>query len=345
MREKRMILIGEAESKRTKFFLKAADRQQVPVEFCTWSEWKKKDIEGGVVKIDPPSFQEYNILQLPKRIQGYREQLLELEEKGNRKEVCFLNPPTGILQLLDKVSCKEKLKKYQLPVTTMVAKNIKNYLELKEKMLEKRVCSVFLKPVYGSGAAGILAFSINPVTGKVVAYTAANVEGDTLFQQKKIRKITKEKEVETIVNAIASLETIVERWYPKATLEGNPFDFRVLWQFGQIECIICRKSVTPITNLHLNNGAIALEKVLQSDEDWNKGTIQNDLARVCEEAMALFPTMHMAGIDIMLDKKTGRPRIIEMNGQGDLLYQDIYGKNKIYSRQVVQMNHKCDRFY
>ena len=113
MREKRMILIGEADSKRTKFFLKAADRQQVPMEFCTWSEWKKKDIEGGVVKIDPPSFQEYNILQLPKRIQEYREQLLELEEKGKKKEVCFLNPPTGILQLLDKVACKEKLKKYQ----------------------------------------------------------------------------------------------------------------------------------------------------------------------------------------------------------------------------------------
>ena len=176
MKGKRIILIGEVDSKRTEFFLKAADRQQVTMEFYPWSEWKNKDIEGGVVKIDPPSFHEYNILSLPKRIQEYQEQLLELEEIGKKKETRFLNPPSGILQLLDKVACKETLQEHHVAVTTMVAKNVNNYVELKERMVEKRIRSVFLKPVYGSGAAGILALSIHPATGKVVAYTAACVE-------------------------------------------------------------------------------------------------------------------------------------------------------------------------
>lgn len=337
MKHKRIILIGEADSKRTEFFLKAADRQQVPVEFYTWSEWTSKDIEGGVVKMDPPSFYEYNILSLPKRIQEYQEQLLELEEMGKKKGVCFLNPPSGILQLLDKVACKEKLQEHHVAVTTMVEKNVKNYMELKERMTEKKIRSVFLKPVYGSGAAGILALSIHPSTGKLVAYTAACVEGDVLFQQKNIRKITDEKEVETVVNAITSLDTIVERWYPKATLGGEPFDFRVLWQFGRMEYIVARKSATPITNLHLNNGAVSLEEVLKSEESWNQGDIQKDMATVCEEAMALFPNVHVAGLDVMLDKKTGKPRIIEINGQGDLLYQDIYGENSIYCNQIANM--------
>ena len=64
MKGKRIILIGEADSKRTEFFFKAAVSQQVSVDFYTWSEWSTKNIEGGVVKIDPPSFHAYNILTL-----------------------------------------------------------------------------------------------------------------------------------------------------------------------------------------------------------------------------------------------------------------------------------------
>ena len=45
----------------------------------------------------------------------------------------------------------------------------------------------------------------------------------------------------------------------------------------------------------------------------------------------------MAGIDILLEKKNMRPLIIEMNGQGDLIYQDIYGENNIYREQVGKL--------
>ena len=337
MKEKRIILIGEADSKRTEFFLKAANKQQVSVEFYPWSEWKAQDIEGGVVKIDPPSFGEYNILSLPEKIQEYREHLLELEETGKEKGICFLNPPSGILQLLDKVACKEELQNHHLAVTTMIGKNPENYMELKAQMTEKKVWSVFLKPVYGSGAAGILALSMQPVTGKVVAYTAARVEHGVLLQQKRIRKITDEKEVEKIVNAITSIDTIVERWHPKAALEGAPFDFRVLWQFGHLEYIVARKSSTPITNLHLNNGAVLQEEIFQSRSSWNYEDLRKDMENLCREAMAVFPEVCVAGLDVMLDKKTGKPRIIEMNGQGDLLYQDIYGENLIYCNQIRYM--------
>ena len=343
MKGKRIILIGEADSKRTEFFLKAAVSQQVSVDFYTWSEWSTKNIEGGVVKIDPPSFHAYNILTLSDKIKEYKEQLFELEEMGQKKGARFLNPPTEILQLLDKVACKEKLQKHHVAVTTMVAKQVRNYMELKALMMERKLYSVFLKPVYGSGAAGILALSMNPVKGNVVAYTAACVEGDVLFQQKNIRKITEEKEVEQLVNAITSLDTIVERWYPKATLAGEPFDFRVLWQFGRMEYLVARKSASPITNLHLNNGAVSLEDVLHSKETWNQGDIQKEIEKLCEEAMTLFPRVNVAGLDVMLDKKAGKPRIIEINGQGDLLYQDIYGENRIYREQIRKMIGKDER--
>ena len=42
-------------------------------------------------------------------------------------------------------------------------------------------------------------------------------------------------------------------------------------------------------------------------------------------------------MDILLEKGSLRPRVIEMNGQGDLIYQDIYDKNKIYRHQAEMM--------
>lgn len=340
--DKKIILIGESDSKRTEFFLKAADEQQVKVYFFPWSEWRNKDIEGGFVKIDPPSFDEYNILALTDKIKDYEEQLLILEELGKEKGICFFNSPVGILQLLDKMVCKEKLQEHNLPVTTMIGKNPKNFLELKAIMKEKKCWSVFLKPVYGSGAAGIIALSMQPVTGKLAAYTAVCVEQNRLLQQKKIRKITAEKEIGEIVNAITSLDTIVERWYPKAGINKESFDFRVLWQFDQMEFIVARKSASPITNLHLNNGAISLEELFKTQASWNRNDTLKEMEELCRNAMAVFPQVQMAGLDVMLDRKTGKPRIIEMNGQGDLLYQDIYGENQIYTSQIAYMQSRMD---
>lgn len=334
---KKIILIGEPDSKRTEFFIKAAVKQQVIIDFFSWSAWRNKDMEGGFVKIDPPSFDEYNILNLTEKIKEYQEQLCELEEIGRKKEICFLNPPSAILQLLDKVACKEKLQKHNFPVTTMIGKNPKNFQELKAIMKEKKCWSIFLKPVYGSGAAGILALSMQPVTGKLAAYTAVCVESNFLLQQKKIRKITNEKEIDEIVNAITSLDTIVERWYPKAGIGKESFDFRVLWQFNRMEYILARKSASPITNLHLNNGAISLEELFHTQESWNHDNVLKEIEKLCQNAMAVFPQVQMAGLDVMLDRKTGKPRIIEMNGQGDLLYQDIYGENLIYTNQIAYM--------
>ena len=53
--------------------------------------------------------------------------------------------------------------------------------------------------------------------------------------------------------------------------------------------------------------------------------------------MKLFPGLSMAGIDILLEKGGKQPRIIEINGQGDLIYQDIFHENTIYKRQIKEL--------
>ena len=47
--------------------------------------------------------------------------------------------------------------------------------------------------------------------------------------------------------------------------------------------------------------------------------------------------MRSVGVDVLLENGSLRPRVIEMNGQGDLIHQDIYGENAIYARQVRLM--------
>lgn len=52
--------------------------------------------------------------------------------------------------------------------------------------------------------------------------------------------------------------------------------------------------------------------------------------------MTLYPDVHIAGLDVLLTQNL-TPYIIEINGQGDLIYQDTCEKNKIYQRQIQVM--------
>ena len=146
MNNKKIILIGESDSKRTDYFLKAAKSLDISVNFYEWSEWNNNYIEGGVVKIDPPSFKEYNILSLSEKIQDYKNNLYELELLSKHKEIYFLNTPSDILQLLDKSACKKYLNKHNITVTDMITDNVNGYSELRELMLAKKVKSLFVKP-------------------------------------------------------------------------------------------------------------------------------------------------------------------------------------------------------
>ncbi len=333
----KVILIGEENSKRTEYFCRAAEELQVAVSFFSWDQWNIEDLEGGIVKIDPLSYDAYHLLELKGIIDEYKKQLNRLAVAAKDKEIRYLNHPAGILKALDKVASKKVLQDRGLPVTEMLGENPRDLSELQQMMIEHRARSVFVKPVYGSGAAGVLALSMQPSSGNMVAYTSACEADEELVQQKKIRRITDAEEISRILYKILELNTIVERWHPKAMSGGEMFDFRVLWQFGKLEYLVARKSAMPITNLHLNNHAAMLEEIFTSEFPWKREQVLVEIEDLCRQAMESFPELSMAGLDIMLDKKTGKPRIIEINGQGDLLYADIYGENRIYATQIHHM--------
>ena len=103
---------------------------------------------------------------------------------------------------------------------------------------------------------------------------------------------------------------------------------RAVVQDGQVDFLLARLSRGPITNLQLNNHPLPVKDLNLPPSVL---TLVHD---ICQDAIRLYPGIRSAGIDILLEKASLKPRIIEMNGQGDLIYQDIYHENKIYLHQV-----------
>ena len=284
-------------------------------------------LEGAVIKIDPPSYETVQLVQMQKFLEDYQNNLKIMMQMSCQ----FLNEPEAILKLLDKKETKLQLQSHEVPVTKMFDEDVWCLEQLLELMKKKRCYSVFVKPRCFSGAAGVVAFRIHPVNGKMRMYTSCQMDGDCLVNTKKMIVLDNKQEIASFMEKLLELGCIVERWYPKDEFEGKSYDLRVVYQFGHIAYIVVRQSRGPITNLHLNNHAMDIKELGLSQEK-----IQ-EIESVCKQAVEVFPGLNVVGIDIMLEKGTLRPLIIEMNGQGDLIYQDIYGENLIYSEQIEKM--------
>ena len=354
-----IILIGTEDSKRTRFFGKAAQQRGVSFRFIDWKElagWKDikkiaaEQFQGAVVKIDPPSYQLIKLQDMQVSLAEYQNFLKELQEAccqriHSSEEILqvfqFLNSPKGILQTLDKRFAKRTLMEHGVSVTEMFSEKPETVQQLLDIMKKYRAYSVFVKPEYFSGAAGVVALRQQPSTGRMVAYTSCKLvdsemlpEGEKetcLCNTKTLYRMENSEEIFALLEELLKLGVIVERWYPKDMLQGKSYDLRVVYQFGKIEHIVVRQSGGPITNLHLNNQAVDVECLKLSQEKLA------DLEELCKRAMSCFHGLSMAGIDVMLDKGSRKPRIIELNGQGDLIYQDIYGENRIYGKQIEEL--------
>lgn len=322
-----IVLVGEPETRRTEYFLRAARELHKSVRFVDWQQAGGMEFHEDVVKLDPPSYKSSDLYEMNDHLASFHRQMKQLEMTGG----IYLNPPSEILRLLDKRHCKEILMEKEVPVTEMLEEKVENAEQLMETMKRHRSFSVFIKPVYSSGAAGVTAFRLAPGQGRMMAYTSCVLQRGELVNTKKLRRLENTQEICRLLEAVLSLGAVVERWHPKASFGGKSYDLRVVWQFGRCEFVVARRSSGPVTNLHLNNSPLAFSDLGLPEK------VICEINSVCEKAMSCFPELRMAGIDVLLERGSLKPKIIEMNGQGDLMYQDIFHENRIYRRQVEWM--------
>ncbi len=322
--------------------------------------WNETAWENVFLKIDPPLWESCCLDELNILAQDYEKKLQWLAELGKKRQITFLNKPEDILALLDKRACKRRLAEAGIPVTEEldgigravfpVAETLDSVGQavlpvaetldgvgradlLLDSMERRRIFQVFIKPVCGSGAAGAAAFRWQPRSGRMILYTCAmeNPETGRLVNTKRLRRFTDRKQVLSMIGRLLELGCIVERWYAKAEHNGLSYDLRAVVQDGRMDFILARLSSGPITNLHLNNHP------LKGNELGLPCHVMEDVEQLCIRAAGCYPELRSVGIDVLLEKGSLRPRIIELNGQGDLIYQDIYDQNRIYLHQAEMM--------
>lgn len=336
---RQVMLLGVRGGRRADYLRKAADEQKVPLQILDWKDWGGELPEGELfVKVDPPLWESSALENLERLAGAYGQDLALLAEKAKGRSVEFLNTPEAIAVLLDKRQCKERLIRRGLPVTALLKTEeeehqIRDLDLLLEAMRQSCLHQVFIKPVRGSGAAGVSAFRVQPKTGRMSLYTCARyLPGTGPVNTKKLRNYTEPGEIRRLLDGILKLPCVIERWYPKAAVDGFAYDLRAVVQEGRVDYVLARLSKGPITNLQLNNRPLPAKALGLSDRAWK------EIFLLCKKAAACFPGLQSAGIDLLLEKGSLSPRIIEMNAQGDLIYQDIYRNNRIYRRQAERMS-------
>ena len=283
-----------------------------------------KDLRQCVVKIDAPAWESSRLSDLGELTDQYVEWLHRL---SGLPVGAFLNHPLEIAEVLDKRRCKEKLIQNNVPVTQMYPQRFSCGEELISYLKEHRIGQVFVKPVRGSGAAGVAALRFSPGNGRMALYTCAASEQDVLFNTKRMYRLEGKKAAD-FLDRLLKLDCVVERWHGKASWQGYCYDLRVILQAGRVDYIFPRLSKGPITNLHLNNHSVEFEELHLERKTTER------IKEVCLRAAECYPGLGSMGMDVLLEQGSLEPRIIEINAQGDLLHRDVYGENRIYKRQI-----------
>lgn len=317
--------------KRRFYFEKAAAEAGIRLSFYDWKDFPfpedDESIRSSIVKIDAPEWGSCRLKELDELTDRYREQLFRLSRMPFG---AFFNHPCDIAEVLDKRRCKKRLAGNGVAVTKMYDETFSHREELLDFMRENRVYQVFLKPVRGSGAAGVTALRFSPVRGKMVLYTCAVLDQGEIVNTKRLYRLEGE-DAAVFLEKLLTLNCVVERWHRKATFQEYCYDLRVIVQDGQVDYILPRLSSGPITNLHLNNHAVEFER-LHLDR-----AVTESISELCIRAADCYPGLKSIGMDVLLEKESRKPYIIEMNAQGDLLHRDVYNENKIYRRQIQIM--------
>lgn len=314
---KRLVLISDKLSKRYEYFIKASNYYNINVEFMTYEKITLKN--GDFVKIDPMKITSNRVDELNDVIEEYTQNLNAI----SNYDVTFLNHPKDILLLLDKYKTKQILEQANIKTTPMINNQFTTQEELFSYLKLEKITRIFIKPRYGSGASGIVALKYNPKLNEAVIYTTIYEKDGVFYNGGKTNYFKDKTQVNTILNFILSLPIVIEKWISKKKYNKINYDLRVVMFKQELLYIVARGSKSPITNLHLNNMPL----------DENIITNKDEIKLFCQEVMSTFPELNYAGIDVLISPKN-ELYVIEINAQGDAIYNDFYNENSIYKRQI-----------
>jgi glutathione synthase/RimK-type ligase-like ATP-grasp enzyme len=239
------------------------------------------------------------------------------------------HPAQHILTMTDKLWCAQHLQQHRIatPQTDEAPTSVE---ALRTLLMQQRRHAVFVKPRWGSSAAGVMAYRFRPQQEQLIT-TARLIDGK-LVNEKCLHVYRDSASISVLLQTILSDGAIVQTWIPKAATEGGPFDVRVLMIAGQLAQRVARVGNGAITNLHINAKRMSAEQALDSVGKH----VASRVYSVCQQVADSFPGQLVLGIDVMVDA-AGRPFVIECNAWGDYLPKLLLHGQDSYDSQVHAM--------
>jgi glutathione synthase/RimK-type ligase-like ATP-grasp enzyme len=227
-----------------------------------------------------------------------------------------MNDERGIAVLFDKGRCHERLTAQAITCPRALGP-VGSYDELRWCMSQAGVGRVFIKLTCGSSASGVIALESSDL--KTQAFTTTEMVESRgrahLYNSRRIQRLRDDRSIARLVDALAAEGVHVERWVPKAGLDGHAFDVRVVVIAGHANHAVVRMSRSAMTNLHLKNrrGSLDALRARMGRDAWES------LIDTCKRASRAFPGCQYVGVDVAVLPGYRRHAVLEVNAFGDLL--------------------------
>lgn len=232
------------------------------------------------------------------------------EIEASTPGVLLTHPLREICDMVDKQACHRRLAAAGVPVPPSLEAPA-TVAELRARLAEVGWPAVFVKPRWGSSAAGVLAWRRGG--GREQLTAPMRVIDGLLINHKQPETVVERSEIDARLAPILADGAVVERWIPKAGARGCTFDLRVVVIDGRVRHRVARLAAGPITNLHLDAERADADEVMAE-----VGISPGPAWAACEAAARAFPAARCVGIDLGIDVR-GRPFVIEVNAWGDHL--------------------------
>ena len=346
------VILGNPANRRVQLFQEACRRQDAPTRVVRWSDFLTDGTTlacnaGEVLRIESPgeddaverlllrrgllvaedehgaaSVVDEDVLREPlphgaivgprQWFRGFRDALHEVDRNWSGP---FMNAPPAILQAFDKSSCQRLLAEAGVPVPTVLGIPT-DFDDVVERLTSQSISSAFLKLRTSSSSSGVVALRVRRRRGElnVVATSSAHWDGTTFRNRLHQGRTEDLDDIRRLVDFVCREGAVLERWVPKASLDGGVCDVRVVVVGGEATHVVVRQSSTgPMTNLHLGNRRGDLVQFKE-----RAGDAHQELLTAAEEASRTVGLFY-AGVDVALTTSFSRPHVFEVNAMGDLL--------------------------
>jgi glutathione synthase/RimK-type ligase-like ATP-grasp enzyme len=250
-------------------------------------------------------------------------------------DVTTMNDPAEIAMMFDKPACHAHLREAGIPVPEALG-SVQSYEELLDWMERCRCPRVFVKLAHGSSASGVVAYQFQGDRHQAATTTELVREAGEvrLYNSRHIRTLRDPHEIGTLVDALGRHRVHVERWLPKAGLDGQSFDLRLLTIAGEPAHTVARLSRSPMTNLHLLNDRASVERVREQAP----AVAWEAALDTCRRTAAAFPRSLHAGIDLAFSPDFRRHAVLEVNAFGDLLPGTLHAGQDTYGAELAALS-------